>query len=94
MPFFGELRSVKVGSDTIDQYIAECFRLKPEQDRQQSALSGLAWHHNRTFLAPLEQPSTVIQNQPTIGTVFKLGDALKIKPSKLVAEAEKLIVRR
>jgi transcriptional regulator with XRE-family HTH domain len=31
------------------------------------------------------------QNQPTIGTIFKLAAALNVKPSKLVAQAEKLI---
>jgi len=31
------------------------------------------------------------QNQPTIGTVFRLAGALGIKASKLVVEAEKLL---
>ena len=51
---------------------------------------GLESGVQRNFISLIETG----QNQPTIGTVFKLGDALKIKPSKLVAEAEKLIVRR
>jgi DNA-binding XRE family transcriptional regulator len=33
------------------------------------------------------------QNQPTITTIFKLAQALNLKPSKLVAEAEKLFTR-
>lgn len=31
------------------------------------------------------------QNQPTVSTIFKLAAALDVKPSKLVATAEKLL---
>jgi transcriptional regulator with XRE-family HTH domain len=40
----------------------------------------------RNFISLIETG----QNQPTITTIFKLAHALNIKPSKLVAEAEKL----
>jgi transcriptional regulator with XRE-family HTH domain len=41
----------------------------------------------RNFISLIETG----QNQPTITTIFKLANALGIKPSKLAAEAEKLI---
>ncbi len=48
---------------------------------------GLESGVQRNFISLIETG----QNQPTIGTIFKLAHALEIKPSKLVAEAEKLI---
>ena len=48
---------------------------------------GLESGVQRNFISLIETG----QNQPTIGTIFKLAYALNIKPSKLVAEAEKLI---
>ncbi len=49
---------------------------------------GLDSDVQRNFISLIETG----QNQPTIGTIFKLAQALGIKPSKLVSEAEKLIV--
>lgn len=40
----------------------------------------------RNFISLIETG----QNQPTITTIFKLAGALNVKPSKMVAEAEKL----
>ncbi|MHB1201347.1 MAG: helix-turn-helix domain-containing protein [Polaromonas sp.] len=48
---------------------------------------GLESGVQRNFISLIETG----QNQPTITTIFKLAHALGIKPSKLVAEAEKLI---
>jgi len=47
---------------------------------------GLKSGVQRNFISLIETG----QNQPTITTVFKLAAALNVKPSKLVAEAEKL----
>lgn len=41
----------------------------------------------RNFISLIETG----QNQPTITTIFKLARALDIQPSRLVAEAEKLV---
>jgi transcriptional regulator with XRE-family HTH domain len=61
------------------------FRLAADLTQEQLALeSGV----QRNFISLIETG----QNQPTIGTIFKLAQALGIKPSKLVSEAEKLIV--
>jgi len=43
----------------------------------------------RNFISLIETG----QNQPTIGTIFRLAAALGVKPSKMVADAEKLIHR-
>ena len=48
---------------------------------------GLESGVQRNFISLIETG----QNQPTIGTVFRLAQALNVKPSKLVADAEKLI---
>ena len=48
---------------------------------------GLESGVQRNFISLIETG----QNQPTIGTIFKLATAMGIKPSKLVAETEKLI---
>lgn len=48
---------------------------------------GLESGVQRNFISLIETG----QNQPTITTIFKLAQALNVKPSKLVAEAEKLI---
>lgn len=50
---------------------------------------GLESGVQRNFISLIETG----QNQPTIGTIFRLADALKVRPSKLVADAEKLIDR-
>ena len=47
---------------------------------------GLEAGVQRNFISLIETG----QNQPTIGTLFKLAGALGVKPSKMVAEAEKL----
>jgi transcriptional regulator with XRE-family HTH domain len=51
---------------------------------------GLESGVQRNFISLIETG----QNQPTITTIFKLAHALNVKPSKLVAEAEKLIARQ
>ena len=50
---------------------------------------GLESGVQRNFISLIETG----QNQPTISTIFKLATALNVKPSKLVADAEKLIDR-
>ncbi|HEY3048272.1 MAG TPA: helix-turn-helix transcriptional regulator [Polaromonas sp.] len=50
---------------------------------------GLESGVQRNFISLIETG----QNQPTITTIFKLAHALDLKPSKLVAEAEKLVAR-
>ena len=47
---------------------------------------GLESGVQRNFISLIETG----QNQPTITTIFKLAHALNLRPSKLVAEAEKL----
>ncbi len=47
---------------------------------------GLASGVQRNFISLIETG----QNQPTITTIFKLARALDVRPSQLVAEAEKL----
>jgi len=44
----------------------------------------------RNFISLIETG----QNQPTVGTIFRLATALGVKPSKMVADAEKLIDRQ
>lgn len=48
---------------------------------------GLESGVQRNFISLIETG----QNQPTITTIFRLAGALSVKPSKMVAEAEKLI---
>ena len=61
------------------------FRLAAGLSQEQLGLeSGV----QRNFISLIETG----QNQPTITTIFKLAQALNIKPSRLVAEAEKLVV--
>jgi len=48
---------------------------------------GLESGVQRNFISLIETG----QNQPTITTIVKLAGALGVKPSKLVAEAEKLM---
>lgn len=48
---------------------------------------GLESNVQRNFISLIETG----QNQPTIGTIFRLAAALKVKPSKLVAMTEKLL---
>ena len=48
---------------------------------------GLESGVQRNFISLIETG----QNQPTITTIFKLAEALNIRPSKLVADAEKLM---
>ena len=48
---------------------------------------GLESGVQRNFISLIETG----QNQPTITTIFKLAVALRVKPSKLVAMAEKLL---
>ena len=48
---------------------------------------GLESGVQRNFISLIETG----QNQPSISTIFKLAAALDVKPSKLVAAAEKLL---
>lgn len=48
---------------------------------------GLDSGVQRNFISLIETG----QNQPTIGTVFRLAMALDVKPSKLIAETERLL---
>ncbi len=50
---------------------------------------GLESGVQRNFISLIETG----QNQPTITTIFKLAQALDLKATKLVAEAEKLIAQ-
>ncbi|MBK7282260.1 MAG: helix-turn-helix transcriptional regulator [Burkholderiales bacterium] len=47
---------------------------------------GLESGVQRNFISLIETG----QNKPTITTIFKLASALNLKPSKLLAETEKL----
>lgn len=59
------------------------LRLDAEMSQEQLGLeSGV----QRNFISLIETG----QNQPTISTVFKLAAALDVRPSKLVALAEKI----
>ena len=49
---------------------------------------GLESGVQRNFISLIETG----QNQPTVGTIFRLAAALGIKPSKLVSDAEKLMI--
>jgi transcriptional regulator with XRE-family HTH domain len=49
---------------------------------------GLESGVQRNFISLIETG----QNQPTITTIFKLATALNLKPSKLIFEAEKLVI--
>lgn len=48
---------------------------------------GLESGVQRNFISLIETG----QNQPTVGTIFKLAEALGVKPSKLIADTEKII---
>jgi transcriptional regulator with XRE-family HTH domain len=48
---------------------------------------GLESGVTRNFISLIE----LGQNQPTISTIFKLAEALNVKPSKLVSEAERIV---
>jgi transcriptional regulator with XRE-family HTH domain len=48
---------------------------------------GLGSGVQRNFISLIETG----QNQPTITTIFKLAAALNIKPSNLIADAEKYL---
>lgn len=48
---------------------------------------GLEAGVQRNFISLIETG----QNQPTIGTIFKLASALEVKPSRMITEAEKLV---
>jgi transcriptional regulator with XRE-family HTH domain len=48
---------------------------------------GLESGVQRNFISLIETG----QNQPTVTTIFRLAHAMGVKPSKLVAETEKLL---
>lgn len=77
------------GSNTITPHAAfgqalRAFRLAAGLSQEQL---GLEAGVQRNFISLIETG----QNQPTISTIFKLAGALEMKPSKLVAAAEKLL---
>ena len=78
-----------LGNDQMTPHVAfgralRSLRLAVGLSQEQLGLeSGV----QRNFISLIETG----QYQPTIGTIFKLAYALNIKPSKLLAEAEKLI---
>lgn len=49
---------------------------------------GLEADVQRNFISLIETG----QNQPTVTTIFKLATALGVKPSKLIADTEKLSI--
>ena len=64
--------------------VLRSLRLTAGMSQEKLALeSGV----QRNFISLIETG----QNQPTIGTVFRLANALQIKPSELVAATEKLL---
>ena len=69
----------------------EAFRQALRGIRLAAGLSqeqlGLESGVQRNFISLIETG----QNQPTITTIFKLATALDIKPSRMVAAAEKLL---
>ena len=77
------------GSSSITPHAALGLALR--KLRRESGLSqeklGLDSGVQRNFISLIETG----QNQPTIGTIFRLATALGVKPSKMVADAEKLI---
>src|ERR1035437_7435721 len=60
------------------------FRLASGLSQEQLGLESSV---QRNFISLIETG----QNQPTIGTIFRLAAALKVKPSQLVEMAEKLL---
>ena len=60
-------------------------KLRLEAGMSQEQL-GLESGVQRNFISLIETG----QNQPTITTVFRLAEALKIKPSALIAEVESI----
>ena len=59
------------------------YRLAAGMSQEQLGLeSGV----QRNFISLIETG----QNQPTITTIFKLASAMEIRPSKLIAETERL----
>lgn len=51
---------------------------------------GLESGVQRNFISLIETG----QNQPTIGTIFRLAIALGVRPSKMIAEAERMLDAR
>ena len=76
------------GNDPISPHAAfgqvlRKHRLAAELSQEQLGLeSGV----QRNFISLIETG----QNQPTISTIFKLATAMGIKPSKLIAETERI----
>ncbi len=77
------------GNNTITPQVAFGLALRKQRlavELTQEQL-GLETGVQRNFISLIETG----QNQPTIGTIFKLAAALGVKPSKLVSDSEKLI---
>ena len=76
------------GNDPISPHVA--FGQVLRKHRLVAGLSqeqlGLESGVQRNFISLIETG----QNQPTISTIFKLALAMGIKPSKLIAETERI----
>jgi transcriptional regulator with XRE-family HTH domain len=76
------------GNDPISPHAA--FGQVLRKHRLAAGLSqeqlGLESGVQRNFISLIETG----QNQPTIGTIFKLAAAMGIKPSKLITETERI----
>lgn len=59
-----------------------------QQNLSQSELAGLS-EIDRTFISLLERG----KRQPSLTTIFQLAQALKIKPSLMIADVEKRVRR-
>jgi transcriptional regulator with XRE-family HTH domain len=68
----------------------EAFGRVLRQLRQEAGMSqeqlGLESGVQRNFISLIETG----QNQPTVTTVFRLAKALNLKPSELIAQAERM----
>ncbi len=64
-------------------------RKRKEVDKPQEIVSGLAGI-GRTHLSAIERG----ERRPTLDTFYKIGEALDMKPSELLAEIEKEIEKR
>jgi transcriptional regulator with XRE-family HTH domain len=75
---------------TIEQQFGEALRQLRIQKRLSQEALGFDSGYHRTYISLLERG----KKSPSLNTIFKLADALNIKPSELVglihAETEKV----
>lgn len=64
-------------------------KMRTERKKPQEVVSGLAGI-GRTHLSAIERG----ERRPTLDTFYKIGEALDMKPSELLAEIEKEIEKR